>query len=140
MTRYVPACCSRTATTSPPVFLTSPTSGPGIAAGELSFPDGGRDPWRLDGPWTTPLIAVAHGWCMTLGIELLLAADIRIAAAGTRFTSSRCSTGSTLSEGGGRGPATTRRLVPGQFGSEDATEGVRRSFQSSAARPHSPGR
>src|SRR6202011_3363484 len=49
-------------------------------------PDDGRDPWRLDGAWTTPLIAVAHGWCMTLGIELLLAADIRIAAAGTRFT------------------------------------------------------
>ncbi|OBB87637.1 enoyl-CoA hydratase [Mycobacterium colombiense] len=60
--------------------------GPGIAAGELSFPDDGRDPWRLDGAWTTPLVAVAHGWCMTLGIELLLAADIRIAATGTRFT------------------------------------------------------
>ncbi|HEY2504466.1 MAG TPA: enoyl-CoA hydratase-related protein, partial [Mycobacterium sp.] len=42
--------------------------------------------WRLDGAWTTPLVAVAQGWCMTLGIELLLAADIRIAAAGTRFT------------------------------------------------------
>jgi enoyl-CoA hydratase/carnithine racemase len=60
--------------------------GPGIASGENPFPDDGRDPWRLDGAWTTPLIAVAHGWCMTLGIELLLAADIRIAAAGTRFT------------------------------------------------------
>ena len=61
--------------------------GPGIAAGQLEFPDDGRDPWRLDGPRTpTPLVAVAHGWCMTLGIELLLAADIRIAATGTRFT------------------------------------------------------
>jgi enoyl-CoA hydratase len=60
--------------------------GPGLASGELSFPDDGRDPWRLDGAWTTPLVAVAHGWCMTLGIELLLAADIRIAATGTRFT------------------------------------------------------
>lgn len=64
--------------------------GPGIAAGESPMPPDGRDPWRLDGPSkpapTTPLIAVAHGWCMTLGIELLLAADIRIAAAGTRFT------------------------------------------------------
>jgi len=49
------------------------------------LPDDGRDPWRLDGAWTTPLIAVAHGWCMTLGIELLLAADVRIAATGTRF-------------------------------------------------------
>jgi enoyl-CoA hydratase len=58
---------------------------PDIAAGESPFPDDGRDPWRLDGSWTTPLIAVAHGWCLTLGIELLLAADIRVAAAGTRF-------------------------------------------------------
>jgi len=60
--------------------------GPGIATGQDAFPADGRDPWRLDGRWETPLIAVAHGWCMTLGIELLLAADIRIAAAGTRFT------------------------------------------------------
>lgn len=60
--------------------------GPGIASGESPMPADGRDPWRLDGAWTTPLVAVAHGWCMTLGIELLLAADIRIAAAGTRFT------------------------------------------------------
>ncbi|CAM3369201.1 enoyl-CoA hydratase [Mycobacterium intermedium] len=60
--------------------------GPSIAAGELEFPEGGRDPWRLDGEWTTPVVAAAHGWCMTLGIELLLAADIRIAAVGTRFT------------------------------------------------------
>lgn len=59
---------------------------PFIASGQSVFPDDGRDPWRLEGSWTTPLIAVAHGWCMTLGIELLLAADIRVAAAGTRFT------------------------------------------------------
>ncbi|OBI53338.1 enoyl-CoA hydratase [Mycobacterium kyorinense] len=60
--------------------------GPGIASGQSPFPDDGRDPFRLDGAWTTPLVAVAQGWCMTLGIELLLAADIRIAAAGTKFT------------------------------------------------------
>jgi enoyl-CoA hydratase len=60
--------------------------GPGIAGGQSPFPDDGKDPFRLDGAWTTPVIAVAQGWCMTLGIELLLAADIRIAAAGTRFT------------------------------------------------------
>src|ERR1700752_3690798 len=59
--------------------------GPSVASGDLPLPADGRDPWRLDGPWTTPLIAVAHGWCLTLGIELLLAADIRIAATGTRF-------------------------------------------------------
>ena len=48
-------------------------------------------------PWTTPLVAVAHGWCMTLGIELLLAADIRIAAPGPGSPSSRCSAGSIRS-------------------------------------------
>src|ERR1700759_3326019 len=60
--------------------------GPSIAAGDLPSPDDGRDPFRLDGAWTTPLVAAAQGWCMTLGIELLLAADVRIAASGTRFT------------------------------------------------------
>lgn len=59
--------------------------GPIIASGDLPAPADGRDPWRLDGPWNKPLVAVAHGWCMTLGIELLLAADVRIAARGTRF-------------------------------------------------------
>lgn len=60
--------------------------GPAIVNGEVPFPDDGRDPWRLDGAWTKPVVAAAHGWCMTLGIELLLAADIRVAAADTRFS------------------------------------------------------
>jgi enoyl-CoA hydratase len=59
--------------------------GPSIAAGRDPFPEDGRDPWRLDGPWTKPVVAAAQGRCLTLGIELLLAADIRIAAADTRF-------------------------------------------------------
>ena len=60
--------------------------GPALTEGNLSYPDDARDPWRNDGKlWTTPVIAVTQGWCMTLGIELLLAADIRIASADTRF-------------------------------------------------------
>ena len=59
--------------------------GPNIISGEMPFPEEGRDPWRLDGTWTKPIVAAAHGWCMTLGIELLLAADIRVASADTRF-------------------------------------------------------
>jgi enoyl-CoA hydratase/carnithine racemase len=60
--------------------------GPALAEGELDWPEGGRDPWRNDGEiYTTPVIAAAQGWCMTLGIELLLAADIRVAGADTRF-------------------------------------------------------
>ena len=57
---------------------------PYLAEGRDPMPAGG-DPWRLDGAWTKPVIAVAHGRCLTLGIELLLAADIRIAAADARF-------------------------------------------------------
>lgn len=44
-----------------------------------------RDPWRKDNVWSTPLIAAVQGWVMTLAIELLLAADIRIAASDARF-------------------------------------------------------
>lgn len=58
---------------------------PRIAGGEGLLPDDGRDPWRLDGTWTKPVVAAAQGRCLTLGIELLLAADIRIAAQNTRF-------------------------------------------------------
>lgn len=60
--------------------------GPRLVEGTLDWPDDARNPWRNDGrPWTKPVVAAVHGWCMTLGIELLLAADIRIASTGTRF-------------------------------------------------------
>jgi enoyl-CoA hydratase/carnithine racemase len=58
---------------------------PAITSGTDLLPEDGRDPWRLDGTWSTPLVAAAHGRCLTLGIELLLAADIRVAAADTLF-------------------------------------------------------
>jgi enoyl-CoA hydratase len=58
---------------------------PAIASGQDPFAPGGRDPWRLDGPWTKPVVAAVQGRCLTLGIELLLAADIRIAADDARF-------------------------------------------------------
>ena len=32
-----------------------------------------------------PLVMAVQGWCLTIGIELLLSADIRLAAEGTRF-------------------------------------------------------
>src|ERR1700744_715971 len=59
--------------------------GPNIASGDLPLPTDGRDPWRLDGSWTTPLVAAAHGWCMTLGIKLMVAAGVRNAETDTRF-------------------------------------------------------
>jgi enoyl-CoA hydratase len=60
--------------------------GPLVREGRLDYSGPGRrDPWRKDGIWTTPLVAAAQGWVMTLAIELLLAADIRIAASDARF-------------------------------------------------------
>ncbi len=56
------------------------------AEGSLSTPAGGRQPWRLDGePYTTPLVCAVQGWCLTIGIELMLASDVRVAASNTRF-------------------------------------------------------
>jgi enoyl-CoA hydratase len=60
--------------------------GPLVSEGRLDFSGPGRrDPWRKDGTWTTPLVAAVQGWVMTLAIELLLAADIRIASSDARF-------------------------------------------------------
>jgi enoyl-CoA hydratase len=59
---------------------------PQIAAGERDWASDELNPVATTGPVrTTPLIAAAHGWCLTIGIELLLAADVRIAASDTRF-------------------------------------------------------
>lgn len=51
------------------------------------LPDDGLDPLGQDQSrlLRKPLLAAAQGWCLTIGIELLLACDIRIAAADTRF-------------------------------------------------------
>lgn len=44
------------------------------------------NPWNTGGvPRETPVVAAAHGRCFTLGIELLLAADVRIADETARF-------------------------------------------------------
>src|SRR5207247_5539472 len=60
--------------------------GPLVREGRLDLSGPGRrDPWRKEGSWTTPVVAAVQGWTMTLAIELLLAADIRIAAADARF-------------------------------------------------------
>ena len=60
--------------------------GPAVAAGAPLFPEGSVDPLGL-GPRRRqkPLVAALQGYCLTIGIELALAADIRIAADTTRF-------------------------------------------------------
>lgn len=49
-------------------------------------PEGGLDPWQVSGaPVGKPVVVAVQGTCLTLGIELILAADVAVAAAGTRF-------------------------------------------------------
>lgn len=60
--------------------------GPAVRAGERLFPEGSVDPLSLHDPKRKkPLVMAVQGWCLTIGIELLLASDIRIAAEGARF-------------------------------------------------------
>ncbi|MGE8359342.1 crotonase/enoyl-CoA hydratase family protein [Pseudomonas sp.] len=57
-----------------------------FAAG-WSIPEGGCDPWGVfGGPRVSkPVIVAAHGYCYTIGIELMLASDINLCASSTRF-------------------------------------------------------
>lgn len=60
--------------------------GPAVKAGAALFPEGSVDPLGLgERKRKKPLIMAVQGWCLTIGIELLLAADIRLAAEGARF-------------------------------------------------------
>src|SRR4051795_4627230 len=77
--------------------------GPRIREGRLDLSGPGRrDPWRKDGIWTTPLVMAVQGWVMTLAIELLLAADIRVAASDARFAQMEINRG-IYAFGGGTG-------------------------------------
>jgi enoyl-CoA hydratase/carnithine racemase len=49
------------------------------------LPAGAVDPLQREQALSKPLVIAVQGWCLTIGIELLLAADIRVAAQGTRF-------------------------------------------------------
>lgn len=57
-----------------------------FAAG-WQVPAGGCDPWGVfGGPRVNkPVIVAAHGYCYTIGIELMLASDINLCASNTRF-------------------------------------------------------
>jgi enoyl-CoA hydratase/carnithine racemase len=60
--------------------------GPKIPVGHDLFPEDGIDPLDLFGKRRIkPVVCVVQGWCLTIGIELLLASDIRVAASNTRF-------------------------------------------------------
>jgi enoyl-CoA hydratase/carnithine racemase len=59
---------------------------PHILAGEQLFANENIDPLRVTGKeLSKPLVVAAHGYCFTIGMELLLAADIAVASPSTKF-------------------------------------------------------
>jgi enoyl-CoA hydratase/carnithine racemase len=60
---------------------------PRVMKGDTSIiPADGCDPWNFFGePCPKPIVVAAHGVCNTLGIELILAAQIAVVADDTRF-------------------------------------------------------
>jgi enoyl-CoA hydratase len=61
--------------------------GPSLASGTIAFRTEDQvDPWGLSGPERTkPVVVAVHGTCLTLGIELVLAADVAVAADSSSF-------------------------------------------------------
>ena len=66
--------------------LDLPKFAPVFASGKWALPDGGLDPMGLAAPrLSKPVVGAVQGICFTIGIELLLATDVRVAATTTRF-------------------------------------------------------
>lgn len=82
---------------------------PKLAASGFRYPDGGVDPWGVVQPRRSkPLVVAVQGTCWTAGIELMLNADIAVAARGTR----RPSGGATRHPAAGR----IHRALPARGG------------------------
>lgn len=58
-----------------------------FGTGSLPIPEGGLDPFAIaTRPVNKPVVIAVQGMCFTLGLELLLASDVRVAARDVRFT------------------------------------------------------
>jgi enoyl-CoA hydratase/carnithine racemase len=65
--------------------LDLPQWGPVFSSGRWDIPEG-LDPLGITGPrLKKPIVAAVQGICLTIGIELLLATDVRVAADTARF-------------------------------------------------------
>ncbi|MBU1385609.1 MAG: enoyl-CoA hydratase/isomerase family protein, partial [Alphaproteobacteria bacterium] len=104
-------------------------TGPAVAAGQPLTPAGCVDPLDLfDRRRTKPVVCGVQGWCLTIGVELLLAADIRLAASDTRFAQMEVQRGIMpfggaslrLPQVAGWGNAMRWLLTGGEFGAEEA--------------------
>ncbi|WGM22922.1 crotonase/enoyl-CoA hydratase family protein (plasmid) [Paenarthrobacter sp. OM7] len=68
--------------------------GNALREGRGGIPEGGIDPRQLSGPQRRkPVVSAVQGWCLTLGIELLLATDIRVASEDAKFSQMEVSRG-----------------------------------------------
>lgn len=58
-----------------------------LQSGQGGIPEGGVD-WRgfFTTPRSKPVVCALQGWCLTLGIEIALATDVRVAAEDTQFS------------------------------------------------------
>lgn len=66
--------------------LDLPEWGPIFASGTFPIREGGLDPLGIYGPRVTkPIVCAVQGICLTIGIELLLSTDVRVAATTARF-------------------------------------------------------
>ena len=103
--------------------------GPAVASGKMMWPARGVDPLGLTGRRRTkPVVCAARGWCLTIGVELMLASDIRLAASDTRFAQMEVQRG-IMAFGGatlrlpqvaGWGNAMRYLLTGDQFGAQEA--------------------
>ncbi|MBV4458513.1 crotonase/enoyl-CoA hydratase family protein [Pseudomonas sp. COR58] len=59
---------------------------PKLASGSFRYPEDGIDPWGVSAPRRRkPMVVAVEGTCWTAGIELMLNADIAVAADNARF-------------------------------------------------------
>lgn len=104
--------------------------GPHVASGSPLFPEDGVDPFGLFGgrTRTKPVVCALKGYCFTIGIELALACDIRVAATSCKIAQIEIKRG-IMPFGGatlrwplisGWGNAMRYLLTGDEFGAEEA--------------------
>jgi enoyl-CoA hydratase/carnithine racemase len=102
---------------------------PRLMAGDSIVQDGQIDPWGIYGPrCPKPVVVAVHGKCLTLGIELALAADVVVADATATFAQIEVVRGIfpfggatvRMAQAGGYQNAMRWLLTGDEFGVEDA--------------------
>jgi len=84
---FAAACCSATAIISPPGSTCRSGRRCWRKADWPDLPEGGIEPFGLDESrrCRKPIVVAAQGVSFTVAVELMLAADIRVAASDARF-------------------------------------------------------